>query len=230
MKANPMEVGKLISFYRRQADMTIDELAEKSGVPKGTLNKIIGGVTKAPTLDTMKALAKALGKRLADFGDEPDYANLISLSEKTHIQKYRLLDSHGREMVDLVLDKETERMELEANAREDAQEAGGDVVYVTQYYCRPMSAGTGQEAGDDAPESLHLKKRTASWYLLCGTNQRRFYGAHLSRWGPSLYSLSGRDLPRSNRRLFHGRSAVDQGTGRWHFDFSQFCLSSPAHD
>lgn len=158
MKANPMEVGELISFYRRQADMTIDELAEKSGVPKGTLNKIIGGVTKSPTLDTMKALAKALGKRLADFEDEPDYANLISLSEKTHIQKYRLLDSHGREMVDLVLDKETERMELEANAREDAQEAGGDVVYVTQYYCRPMSAGTGQEAGDDAPESLHLKK------------------------------------------------------------------------
>lgn len=126
MKANPMEVGELISFYRRQADMTIDELAEKSGVPKGTLNKIIGGVTKAPTLDTMKALAKALGKRLADFEDEPDYANLISLSEKTHIQKYRLLDSHGREMVDLVLDKETERMELEAKARKEreAMEAG----------------------------------------------------------------------------------------------------------
>lgn len=126
MKANPMEVGELISFYRRQADMTIDELAEKSGVPKGTLNKIIGGVTKAPTLDTMKALAKALGKRLADFEDEPDYANLISLSEKTHIQKYRLLDSHGKDLVDLVLDKETERMEAEAAARKarEAMEAG----------------------------------------------------------------------------------------------------------
>ena len=52
-----METGELIALYRKQAGMTIDELAEKSGVPKGTLNKIIGGVTKAPTLDNMKVIA-----------------------------------------------------------------------------------------------------------------------------------------------------------------------------
>ena len=66
-----MEVGELISFFRKQSGMTIDELAAKSGVPKGTLNKIIGGVTKAPTLDNMKSIAKALGKTLADFDDTP---------------------------------------------------------------------------------------------------------------------------------------------------------------
>lgn len=66
-----MEVGELISFFRKQSGMTIDELAAKSGVPKGTLNKIIGGVTKAPTLDNMKSIAKALGKTLADFDDGP---------------------------------------------------------------------------------------------------------------------------------------------------------------
>lgn len=66
-----MEVGELISFFRKQSGMTIDELSAKSGVPKGTLNKIIGGVTKAPTLDNMKSIAKALGKTLADFDDEP---------------------------------------------------------------------------------------------------------------------------------------------------------------
>ncbi len=66
-----MEVGELISFFRKQSGMTIDELAAKSGVPKGTLNKIIGGVTKAPTLDNMKSIAKALGKTLADFDDIP---------------------------------------------------------------------------------------------------------------------------------------------------------------
>lgn len=66
-----MEVGELISLFRKQSGMTIDELSAKSGVPKGTLNKIIGGVTKAPTLDNMKSIAKALGKTLADFDDEP---------------------------------------------------------------------------------------------------------------------------------------------------------------
>ncbi|KAB4839589.1 helix-turn-helix domain-containing protein [Pseudoflavonifractor sp. BIOML-A6] len=69
-----MELGDLITFYRKQAGLTIDELAEKSDVPKGTLNKIIGGVTKAPTLDNMKAIARALGKNLSDFDDDPTYA------------------------------------------------------------------------------------------------------------------------------------------------------------
>ena len=36
-----MELGALIAQKRKQADMTIDELALRSGVPKGTLNKII---------------------------------------------------------------------------------------------------------------------------------------------------------------------------------------------
>lgn len=66
-----MEVGELISLYRKQAGLTIDELAERSGVPKGTINKIIGGVTKAPTLPNMKSIARALGKTLADFDDLP---------------------------------------------------------------------------------------------------------------------------------------------------------------
>ena len=54
-----MELGELISVYRRQAGLTIDELAAKSGVPKGTINKIIGGITEAPTLDNVKAIARA---------------------------------------------------------------------------------------------------------------------------------------------------------------------------
>lgn len=64
-----MDTGELISLYRKQSKMTVDELAQKSGVPKGTLNKIIGGVTKAPTLPNMKAIARALGKTLDDFDD-----------------------------------------------------------------------------------------------------------------------------------------------------------------
>lgn len=106
-----MEVGELISFYRRQCGMTIDELAEKSGVAKGTLNKIMGGVTKAPTLDNMKAIARALGKRLADFDDEPELADMFSPSEQAHIKKYRLLDPYGKEAVDGVLDVESRRCE-----------------------------------------------------------------------------------------------------------------------
>ena len=51
-----MELGMLIQQKRRQAGLTIDELSERSGVPKGTLNKIINGVTRDPQLETVKAL------------------------------------------------------------------------------------------------------------------------------------------------------------------------------
>lgn len=66
-----MSIGELISLYRKEANLTIDELVNKSGVPKGTLNKIINGTTKAPTLDNIKAIARALNKTLSDFDDLP---------------------------------------------------------------------------------------------------------------------------------------------------------------
>lgn len=104
-----MELGELISFYRRQAGITIDELSEKSGVPKGTITKIIGGVTKAPTLENVKAIARALGVKLADFDDDPAIPDMFSPTEQAHIQKYRLLDPYGKEAVDGVLDVEWRR-------------------------------------------------------------------------------------------------------------------------
>lgn len=70
-----LELAELITKYRKEVGMTIDELAQRSGVPKGTLTKIVGGVTKAPTLETVKAIADALGKRLADFDDPPKAEN-----------------------------------------------------------------------------------------------------------------------------------------------------------
>ena len=108
-----MEVGELISIYRRQAGMTIDELVEKSGVAKGTLNKIIGGVTKAPTLDNMKSIARALGKRLSDFDDEPQPADYFSAFEQAHIKS-------GKEAVDGVLDVESRRCETDRQAKASA--------------------------------------------------------------------------------------------------------------
>ncbi|MCB7304823.1 helix-turn-helix transcriptional regulator [Bariatricus massiliensis] len=60
-----------IEEYKRRLGMTTAELAEKSGVPKGTLDKILSGVTKDPKLETLKAIARVLGCTLDDFDDEP---------------------------------------------------------------------------------------------------------------------------------------------------------------
>ena len=103
-----MELGEMISRYRKDAGMTIDELSESSGVPKGTLNKIIAGTTKAPTLDTMKAIAKALGKRLADFDDGIQVVktnNGLSAGALKLAKDYETLDSHGIAVVRVVMDE-----------------------------------------------------------------------------------------------------------------------------
>lgn len=58
-----------ISEYKKKLGMTTEELSEKSGVPVGTLNKILSGATKDPKLETLKSIAKVLGLSLNDFDD-----------------------------------------------------------------------------------------------------------------------------------------------------------------
>lgn len=104
-----MELGELISLYRKQKGMTIDELAEKSGVPKGTINKIIGGITKAPTLKNIRAIAYALDKTLNDFDNSPSIKKSPSdLSEeaKKIAKDYDRLTDHGKGAVRLIMEYE----------------------------------------------------------------------------------------------------------------------------
>ena len=105
-----MELGAIISEKRKQAGLTIDELAAKSGVPKGTLNKIINGYTRDPQIETVKSIARALNCTLEDFDDSPRVRTL-SQEEYLLIQLYRLLDSIGQEIVQFIIKKELERAE-----------------------------------------------------------------------------------------------------------------------
>ena len=59
-----------IALYKKRMNLTTEELSEKSGVPIGTLNKILSGATKDPKLETLKSIARVLGLSLNDFDDE----------------------------------------------------------------------------------------------------------------------------------------------------------------
>lgn len=163
-----MELGEMIARYRKDAGMTIDELSEESGVPKGTLNKIIAGTTKAPTLDTMKAIAKALGKRLADFDDGINAKTIASAfsAEAMEVAKtFDQLDGHGRGAVKAILDFEhasavaekrqsgtPKRTELKVRKRSD-----GFVDY--RVYDQPAAAGLGNYLDDPA---YHIEQYPAN--------------------------------------------------------------------
>lgn len=75
-----------IAEYKKKLGMTTEELSNQSGVPLGTLNKILSGATKDPKLETLKAIARVLGMSLDDFDDlsinkpqEPSYNELITV-------------------------------------------------------------------------------------------------------------------------------------------------------
>lgn len=150
-----MELGELVSFYRRRAGLTIDELAEKSGVPKSTINKIIGGTTKAPTLENVKAIAKALGVRLADFDSEPELADMFSITEQDIIKKYRSLDLYGKEAVDNILDIEWRRCEDDSQFLKDTDPE--EEPKIIPLYLFPAAAGYASPVFNEDYENYELK-------------------------------------------------------------------------
>lgn len=58
-----------INEYKKKLGYTTEELSKQSGVPIGTLNKILSGATKDPKLETLKAIARVLDLTLNDFDD-----------------------------------------------------------------------------------------------------------------------------------------------------------------
>ena len=61
-----------INIMRNHVGLSIDELSEKSGVPKGTLSKITAGITKNPSVDTVKSIVHAMGFTLYDLDNFPE--------------------------------------------------------------------------------------------------------------------------------------------------------------
>ena len=197
-----MELGELITLYRKQAGLTIDELSERANVPKGTLNKIIGGITKAPTLETMRSIAYALGKKLADFDDEPNISMLYSPAEGQLIKKYRTLDRHGKNAVDCILDIEIDRIVSAQRAEKEKAERKSALqnhqedtseefaIYITTLYHQPVSAGNGESSGYDYSRrcrrtGLHTScpfKGTA--WSLCSATATKFLYAPRSTSNP----------------------------------------------
>lgn len=63
-----------IKEKKNELGMTTEELSSLSGVPIGTLNKILAGQTSDPKFETLKAICRTLHIRLSDLDDsyEPD--------------------------------------------------------------------------------------------------------------------------------------------------------------
>lgn len=65
-----MWLDSLIAL-KKASKKTLKQIADESGVPIGTLNKLFAGQTKDPKLDTIRAVVHTLGYTLDDLEDKP---------------------------------------------------------------------------------------------------------------------------------------------------------------
>lgn len=101
-----------IKKIKSEKKITNDKLSELTGIPLGTLSKIMAGISDSPKLSNIVAIADVLGCSL-DYivKGTPDNKNnaMLSDGEFDLLEAYRGLDSHSQELVRLVTYKEAER-------------------------------------------------------------------------------------------------------------------------
>ena len=102
-----MMLHELLTARRNAMNMSIDELTERSGVKKGTLTKIITGVTPSPSLENVRSIANALGMTLDDLYEAKEKE--FTPNDFDLLYKYNSLDAHGKAVVNAVLDLEYRR-------------------------------------------------------------------------------------------------------------------------
>ena len=107
-----MDYISRIKQIKSEKKITNDKLSDLTGIPLGTLSKILAGISDSPKLSNIVAIADALGCSINYLlTGVPDNNNNYTLSndEIALIDSYRKLDEHGRELSRIVMEKEAER-------------------------------------------------------------------------------------------------------------------------
>lgn len=149
-----------IKKLKSQKKMTNEELANRSGIPLGTLSKILAGMSDSPKLSNIVALCGALDCSVEYVvSGAPENTNNYTLSpeEIRMMEDYRRLDRFGRSLVATVIAKEAER----AVAQVEGSEAPAEPATPAARVLRPI-----QPVSRYAGEQVRTEKRTISLYEL----------------------------------------------------------------
>lgn len=144
-----MSINSRIKERREELGLSRNELADIIGVTPSAIANYENGIS-SPKIELLFKLFHAL-KCDANYLYQDEMTTLsennfsLSISEQEHIKKYRSLDTHGKELVDMVLNKECQR------PTEFVQILPPIMV---PYYGHIASAGTGQFVFDDIPPEM----------------------------------------------------------------------------
>ena len=165
-----------IKQIKSEKKITNDRLSEMTDIPLGTLSKILAGISDSPKLSNIVAICAALDCSV-DYilTGIPENTNNYTLDDRemTMIENYRKLDAHSRELVSMVISKESERVSegynndriivgragagrnaiIRGNAMKNAVGLSRRSI---ELYDLPVSAGTGVYLFDTASTSINI--------------------------------------------------------------------------
>ncbi|MBO5845209.1 MAG: helix-turn-helix domain-containing protein [Clostridia bacterium] len=169
-----MDYIERIKKIKNERKITNERLSELTGIPLGTLSKILAGISDSPKLVNIVAIADALGCTL-DYivsGVSENTNNYtLSANEIALIEDFRHLDEHSRQLVQLVVEKELERTTPRAsrekptivipresvNRKMSYMEASGALARRSiPVYRLPVSAGPGVYLDDTSTEEISI--------------------------------------------------------------------------
>lgn len=144
-----MSFAERVKALKSERAMTSEQLSRESGIPLGTLTKILSGATGEPKLSVALAIAGAFHCPIGMLLDgEGHFTDTIDEDECRIIKKYRRLDDGGRELVEMVIDKEISRLES-AGAVPEIGEAEEIRLLTLPLFMLPVSAGPGTALDDN---------------------------------------------------------------------------------
>lgn len=185
-----------IKKLKSDRKITNERLSELSGIPLGTLSKLMAGMNESPKLSNMIAICNALDCSL-DYlvTGIPENTNNYTLepNEIRMMEDYRTLDHWGRELAAEVIAREAARV-AESDVREEVEETPSAVRILkpartagrfagvqaktgkrtVMLYELPVSAGAGVYLDDSRAERVSIpnseKTATADYALRISGN------------------------------------------------------------
>ena len=107
-----------IKKLKSSRKITNDKLSEMTGIPLGTLSKLLAGISDSPKLSNIVAISRALDCSLdwlITGLPENTHNYTLEEDEMTLVEAYRELDSYGKSLTLAVMDMERARAERQAD-------------------------------------------------------------------------------------------------------------------
>lgn len=104
-----MKLHEILTRQRIALGKSIDDVADESGVSKGTVSKILCGITSNPQIESLKAIAYSLGLKLDDLSDDAPSPKVSNRAMALAL-RFDELDEHGKQVMEAILQLEAARM------------------------------------------------------------------------------------------------------------------------